>query len=280
MDWYHRSWSSPKDISPESRGSWPSPACFRFSSCRFRASLMETSGQTPRPIRMRFPQRNTLDSHRLLPLGSTMMKRPLPSASRRDRSFPSSPRSGLRASMSEFVSRSLPRFSARRGRPRPFFCALLPESALFFASIGHPTSSAPVRRPERRPVRNQNRGPFLPRFGEKDNKTRGLVLCRTQETAGLKCAGGKGGIRTHVPHLWDNSISSRARCDRFDTFPLRRRPDQPARQAFGPSYEKTHISLCASFLEIYGVSKQIRTALSDVRGRCPNRIDDGDVPHV
>ena len=92
--------------------------------------------------------------------------------------------------------------------------------------------------------------------------------------------GGKGGIRTHVPHLWDNSISSRARCDRFDTFPLRRRPDQPARQAFGPSYEKTHISLCASFLEIYGVSKQIRTALSDVRGRCPNRIDDGDVPHV
>ena len=91
---------------------------------------------------------------------------------------------------------------------------------------------------------------------------------------------GMGGIRTHVPHLWDNSISSRARCDRFDTFPLRRRPDQPARQAFGPSYEKTHISLCASFLEIYGVSKQIRTALSDVRGRCPNRIDDGDVPHV
>ena len=39
---------------------------------------------------------------------------------------------------------------------------------------------------------------------------------------------GMGGIRTHVPHLWDNSISSRARCDRFDTFQLHKRPDQPA----------------------------------------------------
>ena len=29
--------------------------------------------------------------------------------------------------------------------------------------------------------------------------------------------------------------------------------------------------------KICGVTKQIRTALSDVRGRCPNRIDDGDI---
>ena len=30
---------------------------------------------------------------------------------------------------------------------------------------------------------------------------------------------GDGGIRTHVPGLTDNSISSRARYDRFDTSP-------------------------------------------------------------
>lgn len=32
-------------------------------------------------------------------------------------------------------------------------------------------------------------------------------------------SGGEGGIRTHVPHHWGNSISSRARYDRFDTSP-------------------------------------------------------------
>ena len=36
--------------------------------------------------------------------------------------------------------------------------------------------------------------------------------------AGLSNSG-DGGIRTHVPGLTDNSISSRARYDRFDTSP-------------------------------------------------------------
>jgi hypothetical protein len=38
-------------------------------------------------------------------------------------------------------------------------------------------------------------------------------------TRGL--SGGEGGIRTHVPELPDHPISSRRRCDRFGTSPLR-----------------------------------------------------------
>jgi hypothetical protein len=33
--------------------------------------------------------------------------------------------------------------------------------------------------------------------------------------------GGEGGIRTHVPELPDHPISSRRRCDRFGTSPVR-----------------------------------------------------------
>ena len=36
---------------------------------------------------------------------------------------------------------------------------------------------------------------------------------------GVSCFGGKDGIRTHVPGITDNCISSAARYDHFDTFP-------------------------------------------------------------
>ena len=46
----------------------------------------------------------------------------------------------------------------------------------------------------------------------------------------------------------------------------------------GFPYKKAHMSERDVRRKFCGVTKQIRTALSDVRGRCPNRIDDGDVP--
>ena len=70
--------------------------------------------------------------------------------------------------------------------------------------------------------------PFTYRQGQKASAPR-----ETKNPAGQKAAlrdltglfsGGEGGIRTHVPHHWGNSISSRARYDRFDTSPCGQGP--------------------------------------------------------
>ena len=58
------------------------------------------------------------------------------------------------------------------------------------------------------------------------------------------------------------------------SIPLRAVRGRPS----GFPYKKAHMSERDVRRKICGVTKQIRTALSDVRGRCPNRIDDGDVP--